>query len=100
MAKKTKKKEAGEQEELFELHGPNSQKIVEAGTLYKKHQKARLVAEKLEAEQKAILLELVKKENLQVLAGGKIRFTIGDMEIKITPRDELVQVSEKAPSKE
>ena len=96
MAKRNAKKktEAGDQADLFELHGPNTKKIIEAGKLYKKHQKARLAEEKLEAEQKALILELVKAADIQVLAGGVIHCTIEGMEIKITPRDELVQVKE------
>ncbi len=95
-----KKKEAGEQEELFELHGENAKKIVEAAKLYKKHQKARLTAAGKEAEQKALILELVEQEDLQVLSGGKVKFTVDGMTITVTPRDKLVQVSEKAPPKD
>lgn len=96
MAKKKKddKKESGGQAELFEIHGENAKLIVAAAVLYKKHQKARLAAAAKEAEQKALILELVKQADLQVLAGGKVKCTVDGMTITVTPRDELVQVKE------
>ena len=92
--KKAKKKESGEQAELFEIHGANAKKIIEAATLYKKYQKSRLAVAAKEAEQKTLILELVKEADLQVLAGGKIKCTVDGMTITVTPRDELVQVTE------
>ncbi len=93
MAKKGK----GEQEELFELLGDEAKQIIAAAKLYKKYQKARIAALAKEIEQKKLILELVKKANLQVLADGKIKCRVDGMTITVTPRDELVQVSEKAP---
>jgi len=97
---KTKKKEAGEQLDLMDVQPENAKEIIAAAKLYKKHQKARLAAGVKEKEQKTLILELAKKADIQVLAGGKIKFTVDGMMIEITPRDELVQVTEKAPSKE
>ncbi len=98
--KKSKKKEEGEQQELFELLGDDAKEIKTAGRLYKKHQKIRLEALKNEIAQKGIILELVDKAGLQRLEDGKIKFKVDGMEIEIEPRDDLVKVKEKAPKKE
>lgn len=90
-----KKKEKGEQGKLFEIHGKKAKEIIEAAQLYKKYQDARISAGVKEAEQKKLILDLVKKSNLQVLAGGKIKCVVDGLSITITPRDELVQVKER-----
>ncbi len=91
---KGKKKEAGEQLQLIEVGPKDGKEILAAAKIYKKHQKARLAAAAKEADQKTLILELVDKADLQRLAGGVIKFEIEGIPIKITPRDQLVQVGE------
>ena len=99
-AAKKKKKDEGEQQELFELLGEGSAEIQEAGTEYNKHLKIRLAALKKEVKYKEIIRELVKKAGLQRMPDGVIRFTAGEKEFKITPQDDKVQVRDKkAPKK-
>ena len=91
---KSKKKKAGEQLDLIDVGPKHSKELLVAGTVYLKHQKARMAAAAKEKEQKKLILELVEKAGLQRLAGGVIKFEIEGVPFKITPRDELVQVGE------
>jgi len=92
---KLETKEEGEQLDLIDVHPENAKEILAAARLYQKHQSDRIKAGVKEAEQKQLILELVKKENLQTLVGGKVRFELDGVLISITPRDELVQITEK-----
>ena len=94
MAKK-KESEKGEQLDLIDVTPDNAKELVKAAKLYKKYQAARIEAGVKEADQKAVVLELMKAANLQPLAGGKIKYEHDDFKITVTPRDELVQVNEK-----
>ena len=94
MAKKKKKKEKGEQQELFELLGEHAAEIKAAGKLYKKYQKTRIEALKNEIAQKTIIRELADKAGLQRMPDGKIKFKVDGMEIEIEPRDDVVRVKE------
>ena len=102
MSKKKKKeievKESGEQLDLIDFHPKNSEAIVATARLYKKFQVARMAAGDKEVEQKQKILELVKAENLQTLAGDKVRFELDGVLITITPRDELITVKDKSES--
>ena len=98
MAKKEKKE--GEQLELIDVAPENAKPIMEAARKYKHFQTERLGFLKKEIEQKVLLLELVKKADLQTLAGGKIKFEYDGLRINITPRDELVQVTEITKAKD
>ncbi len=89
-----KKKEPGEQTELFELLGEHAAEIKAAGKLYKKHQKIRIEALKNEIAQKTIIRELADKAGLQRMPDGKIKFKVDGMEIEIEPRDDVVRVKE------
>lgn len=93
MAKK--EAEVGEQMDLMDVAPENAKEIITAGKLYKKYQAARIAAGVKEVDQKTLILELVKKAKLPVLAGGKIKFEYDGFKITVTPRDELVQVTEK-----
>ena len=95
-----KKKEKGEQLDLIDVAPENAKPIMEAARLYQKHQKARIAAGVKEKEQKELIKELVGKANLQPLAGGKIKFEYDGLRITITPRDELVQVTEVSKAKD
>ena len=92
--KKSSKIETGEQMDLIDVAPKNAKEIVAVARRYQKYQAARVGALAQEIEQKTLLLELVKKADLQELRGGKIKFEVDGIRITITPRDELVQVSD------
>lgn len=94
MAKK-KEAEAGEQLQLIDVTAKNAKPLVAAAKLYKKYQKERMAAGVKEKDQKDLILDLVKKSDLQRLKDGKIKFEVDGMKFVITPRDELVQITEK-----
>ncbi len=98
--KKAKKKEEGEQQELFELLGDDAKEIKTAGRLYKKYQKTRIEALAKEIAQKTVIRELAAKAGLKRLPSGNIEFKVDGMKIVIEPRDDKVTVTEKAPKKE
>ncbi len=96
MAKKKKKEtESGEQLELIDVSPENAKPIIAAARAYKKHQAVRLSALAKEIKQKQVILELVKEAKLQPLDNGVIKFECDGVVISITPRDELVKVSER-----
>lgn len=95
MAKQPKK--AGEQQDLIDVHPKNAENIVKMARAYKQTVKARLGIQKKEAEQKHELIETVEKAELTPLKGGVIKFEVDRVEIKVTPRDKLVQVKELDP---
>ena len=96
MAKKTKK---GEQLDLIKVGPANEKVIVKAVREYKGHQHDRMASLKLEVAAKEKVLALVKKADLQRLKDGVIKFTLGQTTIKITPQDDLIQITEKTPKK-
>ncbi len=92
--------EKNEQMDLIDVSPENAKPIVEAGRKYQKYQVSRIAFGVKEKEQKELIKELVAKAELQPLAGGKIKFEYDGLRITITPRDELVQVSEVKKAKE
>jgi len=94
MAKKPK----DEQLDLIDVHPENQEEIVKAARAYKKTVKSRLGIQKKEADLKATLLGAVAEAKLQPLADGTYHFTVDSVEIKVTPRDNLVQVKELDPT--
>ena len=100
MAKKkaTKKKSkpaSGEQMDLIDVAPENSKEIVAAAKVYKKHLAARLQALSKEVEAKNNLRELIRKSGAKPLASGKIKLQADGFIITVTPKDELIQVTEK-----
>lgn len=85
----------GKQLPLIDVTPENLRPIMEAAQEYKEQQVIRMAAGVKEAQQKQIILELVTKAKLQPLADGKIRFECDGLTISVTPRDMLVQVTEK-----
>lgn len=85
----------GEQLDLIDVAPENAKPLIDEARVYKKHQRARLAAEKKEVEHKQKLLSLVREANLQRLPDGVIKFVYNGVTVKITPRDDLVQVTEK-----
>ena len=82
--------------DLIDVSPKNAKPIIQAARLYKKYQAARQAALVKEIEQKQVILELVKKAELQTLAGGKIKFEHDGVTVSVTPRDELVSVKDAA----
>lgn len=99
MAKSKKSKvSADEQLDLIDVKPKNSKEIIATARRYKATQAKRLSYLKDEIAEKQTLLELVKKEKLQPLEDGKIRFRCDGMVITITPRDELIKIKEDGDS--
>jgi len=84
--------------DLIDVHPKNAKEIVKTARAYKQTVKARLELQKKEAEQKHELIETVEKAGLTPLKGGVIKFQVDGVEIKVTPRDKLVQVKELDPT--
>lgn len=91
------KKQEGEQQPLIDVGPENMKEIVTVAKLYKKHMTIRQAALMKEIAKKQELLNLVKAAKLKPLEGGVIKFKVDGLTIKITPRDELVQVKEDSP---
>ncbi len=99
MAKKTTEqgsKESGEQLDLIDVAPENAKVIVAAVRVYKRLQTTRLAALAEEVEQKNKVQKLVKEAKLQRLPNGTIKFSYGDVTVIITPKDDLITITEKA----
>lgn len=94
-----KKKDAGEQAELFKLLGEYAGEIKESAIRYKKFQKTRIGALKREIAEKTIIRDLANKAGLQRMPDGKIKFKVDGVEIEIEPRDDVVRVKEPKAKK-
>lgn len=94
-----KKKEVGEQIDLIDVAPENAKAIIAAARIYSKAQGARSKALKNEVEQKVKVIQLIRESKIKPLDGGVIKFTYEGVTIKITPRDELVQVQEESEPK-
>ena len=88
------------QQDLIDVTPENVKELIDAAVLYKKYQKERMAASDREVEQKTLIRELMRKADLQQLAGGKIKFEHDGFKITVTPRDELVEVTNKAEKAE
>lgn len=95
-----KKKKKGEQMALIEVGPENEEEILEAVQVYKDYQKQRLFFLKKEVAQKAVVLKLVEKAELQRLQDGKIRFLCGGNIVEIEPRDDLIKIKKAKPAKQ
>lgn len=90
MSKRTK----GAQLDLIDVAPENAKAIIEATKRYKIVQSDRIKALKEETELKDKILGLVKEANLQRLPDGKIKFKYGGFKFSVTPRDDLINISE------
>ncbi len=88
-------KEKGKQLDLIDVTPEEAKPIVQAARLYKVYQSARLKALKKEVEQKQLILDLVKKSNMQRLKNGVIRFEHDGTRITVTPQDDKITVKEE-----
>jgi len=92
--KKPEEKKSGDQIPLIDVAPENCKELIAAAKLYKEYQQDRMSAAAQEADQKALIIELMHKSELQPLAGGKLKFEHDGFKITVTPRDELVQVKQ------
>jgi hypothetical protein len=88
-----RKKEAPEQKPLIDVLPDNQKTIKTLARKYKAAMQERQACLKEEVDLKHKLLEEVKKANLQPV-DGKISLRIDDLQITVTPRDELVRVKD------
>jgi len=85
----------GEQLELIDVAPENSKEIIAEAKKYKKWQTQRMQALEEETASKQRLLELMKKADVQKLEDGKMKISVDNYTITVTPRDELIKVKEK-----
>ena len=95
MVKAKKEKEKGEQLDLIDVAPKNAKPIIAEARLYKRYQRARMLNGEKERASKEIIKDLVHKAELQPLEDGSVRFSYDGMTVTVTPRDELVQVTEE-----
>jgi len=81
-----------EQWPLIETTPKNAKAIVKIATAYKEAQKERCHWGGKEVEEKDKLLAAVREAKITPDADGTCRFKVNGCAIKVTPRDELVQV--------
>ena len=95
MQKKVEETEAGEQMPLIDVAPKNAKPIIAEARIYKKLMLTRKKAGDKEKAQKVKFLSLVREAKIQPLEGSVIKFKYDGTTIKITPRDEMVQVTEE-----
>jgi exoribonuclease R len=98
MAKKNESKKdetAGEQLDLIDVKPENAKEILKVARAYKKAQKIRMDALKDEIARKEELLEIVRKAKLQPSSDGSLKFSLEEVKITVTPRDELIEIKFK-----
>lgn len=99
MARKRKVEVSEDQLALIDVDPENAQSIIEAANKYKASQSKRLKALEAEVADKQTLLSLIKDAKVQRLEDGRTKFRVGGMVITVTPRDELIRISEQSPEK-
>lgn len=94
MAKKktAKKSTSGEQLDLIDVQPKNKKELLRSARRYKTVQRARIDALNAELAEKEKLLAAVRAAKIVPDPDGSYRFRVDDCTIKVTPRDELVQV--------
>jgi hypothetical protein len=91
-----KNKTDGEQIDLIDVKPENAKEIIKAAKAYKKAQAARIEALVTEVAEKENLLECIRKAKLQPSSDGSLKFSLEDVKISVTPRDELIKVKFKS----
>lgn len=95
---KTKTKEeteVGEQMVLIDIAPTKAKPIMVEAKIYKRLMLARKKAGEKEVAQKARVLSLIRDAKIRPLEDGVIRFSYDGFTISVTPRDELVKVTEE-----
>ncbi len=87
------KPEPGEQLDLIDVDPTNAKVLKRIATKYKSAMKARQQALAEEIKLKHDLIDAAKNAGIQADSDGKMKFSVDkEIEISITPRDELVKV--------
>ena len=84
----------GEQMDLIDVGPKHSKEIIACARIYKAIVTKRIKLTSAEVTAKIKLLDMVKAAKLKRLSDGTIKFKIDGITIKVTPRDELIQVTE------
>jgi hypothetical protein len=84
----------GEQMDLIDVGPKHSKEIIAQARKYKTIVTKRVKLTSEEVTAKVRLLDMVKAAKLKRLSDGTIKFKIDGITIKVTPRDELIQVTE------
>ena len=93
MAKKRPaEKKEGEQGFLIDVLPKNQKTILRKAKQYRGAMLDRMAASEREVELKNELLALIKAAKLQPMTDGKIKLSIGEYTISVTPREMLIQV--------
>lgn len=85
-----------DQMDLIDVTPKNKKAILKVAGEYKAAQRERIRFLDEEKDRKATLLDLIKAAKLQPNEDGVIEFQLDGIKIKVTPRNELVQVREEA----
>ena len=101
MAKKkaTKQKVTVGQLELIDVGPKNIQAIAPHARKYRQIVRERLELQKVEAEEKEIIRDMISKSGLKRLPNGHITFECEGLIIDVEPRDEVIHVNEKKEKK-
>lgn len=95
MQTKVESAEAGKQMALIDVAPKNAKPIIAEARIYRRLMLTRKKAGDKEKAQKVKVLSLVRDAKIEPLEDGVIRFSYDGFTIKITPRDELIQVTEE-----
>jgi hypothetical protein len=85
---------------LMDVGPANAKEIVRVAKQYRATEEERLEALAQETKLKERLLSLIRASGLKRLEDGTIRFTCEGLLIKVTPRDDLVQVKNEKSSED
>jgi len=100
MAKQNQEETSGEQLDLIDITPENMQEIAPVAKKYRAAVRRRLKALDEEKKLKGEMLTLIDEANLSPLDDGTIKFRCDGLLIKVTPRDQLIQVKEEAEEAE
>lgn len=95
MAKKEKDNvQIDNQTMLIDVGPKKAAPLIKQARLYKQWQKERLAAGNMEVTAKKKLLAMIQESGLKRLDDGSIRASLDGFVIEVTPRDELITVTE------
>jgi hypothetical protein len=85
--------------ELIDVGPKNLKVIAPHARKYREIVKERLELQKVEADEKEIIRDLISKSGLKHLPNGHITFECEGLIIDVEPRDEVIHVNEKKEKK-